>query len=80
MDALFRIVNDFDKVEGYEKWLDSQVPNTGLDVVDEESSGEDLIEERKFALVKPLNLQTVKQVMIIKDDTAAVLELKTRSV
>ena len=33
MEALLRIVNDFDKVEGYEKWLDSQVPKNGLDVV-----------------------------------------------
>ena len=41
MDALLRIVNDFDKVEGYDKWLNSQVPKNGLDVVEEESSGDE---------------------------------------
>ena len=32
MDAFLKIVNDFDKVEGYDKWLNSQVPKNGLDV------------------------------------------------
>ena len=41
MDAFLRIVNDFDKVEGYDKWLNSQVPKNCLDVVEEESSGDE---------------------------------------
>jgi hypothetical protein len=62
LDALFRIVNDFDKVEGYDNWLACQAQTKVLDVVDEVSS-DDPIEETKQSAVKPMRLKAVGQVL-----------------
>lgn len=48
MDAIFRLVNEFDKIEGYDKWLAGQVQMKVLDVVEEESS-DDPVEAPKLA-------------------------------
>jgi hypothetical protein len=56
IDAMFRIVNEFDQIEGYDKWLANQVQMKALNVVEEESCSDDHIESPKQSFVKPLQL------------------------
>ena len=53
---MFRIVNEFDQIEGYDKWLANQVQMKALNVVEEESCSDDHIESPKQSFVKPLQL------------------------
>ncbi len=46
MEQLFTMVDNFDKVEGYDQWLASQVQPKGLAVVEEESSDEQAEENK----------------------------------
>jgi hypothetical protein len=79
MEDMFKIVNDFDKAEGYDKWLASQVPERVLAVVEEESSDE-AREERKAVIVKPLRFEAVTQFLQQEEFSIIYNERKKRSV
>ena len=53
MEQLFTMVDNFDKVEGYDQWLANQIQPKTLAIVEEESS-EELVEEK---ISKPPNLK-----------------------
>ena len=74
MEHLFTMVNNFDKVEGYDQWLASQVQPKGLPVVEEESSDEPAEEN----ISKPYKTKTVPKIQTV--ESTNVLDYTKRSV
>lgn len=58
MEHLFTMVDNFDKVEGYDQWLANQIQPKTLAIVEEESSDE-LVEEKKS---KQLNFKILPKI------------------